>query len=403
MASHAQGFPAGKAQLSGELEVSVIIPCLNEAATIACCVHKARSVLAQEGIAGEVIVIDNGSTDDSASIAERAGARVVVMSACRGYGCAVRAGIFAARGRYVVMGDGDGSYDFREMPAFLERLRAGCHLVMGTRLRGTILAGAMPPLHRWLGVPLLTALGNCFFGTRLSDYHCGLRAFERRAIERLGLRTMGMEFATEMIAKAALHGLVIDEVPITYSPDGRSRPPHLRTWHDGWRHLVLLLLLSPRWVFLYPSLALLLLGSLGCLWLLPGPQMVGPVGFDVHTLLVSGVAVILGAQVLTLWLCAQLFAGISGLLPIGRLSRFLMERFSLGAGLVLGATLAAIGLALLGWSLGMWAGVDFGALDYQVALRRLIPGLVLLALGIHGFFASFIISLLTFKARVERQ
>ncbi len=398
-----QGLWAGDGRYSDEPQVSVIIPCLDEAATIACCVQKARSALAQEGIAGEVIVVDNGSTDDSASIAERAGARVVVMSACRGYGCAVRAGIFASRGRYVIMGDGDGSYDFCEMPAFLERLRAGCHLVMGTRLRGTILAGAMPRLHRWLGVPLLTALGNCFFGTRLSDYHCGLRGFERQAIERLGLRTMGMEFATEMIAKAALHGLVIGEVPITYYPDGRSRPSHLRTWRDGWRHLVLLLLLSPRWVFLYPGFALLLLGLLGSIWLLPGPRMIGSVGFDVHTLLVSGVAVILGAQVLTLWLCAQLFAGISGLLPISRLSRFLMERFSLGAGLALGAALAAIGLALLGWSLGMWANVDFGALDYQVALRRLIPGLVLLALGIHGFFASFIISLLAFKTRVERQ
>ena len=374
------------------------MPCLNEAETVERCIRKAQAALARHALSGEIIVVDNGSTDGSAAIAERAGARVIPATT-RGYGAALRAGIAAAQGVYVIMGDADDSYDFGAIDSFVEKLRAGYQLVMGTRMRGEIRPGAMPRLHRRLGVPLLTALGNLFFGTRLSDYHCGLRGFDRAAIAALDLRATGMEFATELIAKAALNNLPIVEIPITYYPDGRSRAPHLRTWHDGWRHLELLLLLSPNWVFLYPGLTTVILGLLGMAWLLPGPRTVGSVGFDVHTLLVSGVAIIVGVQILTFWLYAHLFASSVGFVPAGRFARLVFQRFSLRAGLLVGGTFFILGMAAAALSFELWAKMEFGALDYQVALRRLIPGVVLVALGMHIFFASFVISLLSLRTK----
>ncbi len=379
------------------VELSIVMPCLNEAATIETCITKAQTALTTEGIAGEIIIADNGSTDGSREIARQAGARVIEVEH-RGYGSALRAGIAASRGTYVIMGDSDDSYDFSEIGRFVEKLREGHQLVMGTRLKGKILPGAMPWLHRWIGNPVLTWLANLFFGTRLSDYHCGLRGFDRQAIDTLGLNTSGMEFASEMIAKAALHRLSMAEVPITYHPDGRTRPPHLRTWQDGWRHLQFLLLLSPNWVFLYPALLFIGLGVLGMVVLLPGPQTVGPVGLDVHTLLAAGIAIIIGSQILTLWLTANLFARSVGLLPASQFFADVSARFTLGSGLITGVLCGAVGLGLTLWALEMWANVQFDALDYQQALRRLIPGLVMLALGVQVLFASFIVSLLNFKA-----
>jgi len=403
MSTSDQGPAPGAAAMvspaeTGQPEVSIVMPCLNEAETVERCIHKAQAALAQLGVPGEIVIADNGSTDDSVAIAARAGARVVSASV-RGYGAALRAGIAAARGTYVIMGDADDSYDFLTIAPFVEKLRAGYQLVMGTRIRGQIQPGAMPPLHRWLGVPVLTALGNLFFGTRISDYHCGLRGFDRAAVAALDLRSTGMEFATEMVAKAALNKLSMVEIPIVYYPDGRSRAPHLRTWQDGWRHLELLLLLSPNWIFLYPGLALVIAGLVSMAWLLPGPRTVGGVGFDVHTLLVSGVAIIVGVQVLTFWIYAHLFAASAGYLPASRFARRVLERFSLRAGLLAGGLLGLLGLIAAALSFELWAQVEFGALDYQIALRRLIPGVVLVALGMHVFFASFVISLLSIRTR----
>ncbi|MHB8624965.1 MAG: glycosyltransferase family 2 protein [Aggregatilineales bacterium] len=376
-------------------EVTIVMPCLNEAETLGVCIEKAQSGLHAAGVAGEIIVADNGSDDGSQDIAHQHGARVIHVTR-RGYGAALRAGIAAAHGRYVIMADSDASYDFSILSPFIEKLRAGYAFVCGTRIKGTIMPDAMPWLHRWIGNPVLTGLGNFLFHTHLSDYHCGMRGFDRQAILNLGLCTPGMEFATEMIAKAALHELTITEVPIVYCPDGRSRAPHLRTWHDGWRHLRFMLLLSPAWVFLYPGLALLVLGLTGMFVLLPGPLQIGTIGLDVHTLLVCGVGAIIGVQVLTFWLSARLFASNIGLLPMPHALFRIVRGAPLGTGLALGGILFVLGMIPTIQAFHLWTEAQFHDLDYRVALRWLIPGLVLLAIGIHVFFASFIVSLINF-------
>src|SRR6267154_1346802 len=268
--------PSGP-QAGEDMELSVVMPCLNEKATVGVCVKKALNAMERHGIRGEVIVADNGSTDGSREIAAQFGARVVPIEA-RGYGSALRGGITAARGRFVLMGDADDSYDFSQLDLFVGKLREGNDLVMGNRFQGGILPGAMPPLHRYLGNPVLTGIGRLFFKSPVGDFHCGLRAFRRDAIERLDLRTHGMEFASEMVVKATAFGLRVTEIPTTLSPDGRDRAPHLRTWRDGWRHLRFLLLYSPRWLFLYPGMALFVLGAVVSTLLLPGPVMIGNVG-----------------------------------------------------------------------------------------------------------------------------
>ncbi|HEV2722568.1 MAG TPA: glycosyltransferase family 2 protein, partial [Thermoanaerobaculia bacterium] len=277
------------------IELSIVMPCLNEAETIEVCVAKARRFLDTSGIDGEVVVADNGSRDASREIAGRAGARVVDVGE-RGYGSALQGGIAAARGRYVIMGDADDSYDFSALAAFVEKLRGGADLVMGDRFAGGVLPGAMPPLHRWLGNPVLSGIGRLFFRSPVRDFHCGLRGFSKAAYERMELRTTGMEFASEMVVKATLLGMRVDEVPIVLHPDGRSHPPHLRSWRDGWRHLRFLLLYSPRWLFLYPGFVLMLLGAVVAGWLLPRPRTLGGVTFDVQTLLYAGMAIVIGFQ-----------------------------------------------------------------------------------------------------------
>jgi len=380
------------------LELSVVMPCLNEAETLETCIRKAQRSLREANIAGEVVVADNGSTDGSIEIAERLGARVVRVQA-KGYGNALMGGIAAAAGKYILMGDADDSYDFGHAPRFVEQLRRGADLVMGNRFRGGIQKAAMPPLHRYLGNPGLTRLGRLFFRSPVGDFYCGLRAFRKDAYERMALRTTGMEFATEMVVKATLLHLRIAEVPTTLSPDGRSRPPHLRTWRDGWRTLRFFLLYSPRWLFLYPGIGLMLAGTLAGLWLLPGPRPVGKVVFDVHTLLYAAIAVLLGFQAISFAVFTKLFAISEGLHPPDALLDRLFRYVTLETGLLAGALLTISGLATSVYAVGLWGSRHFGPLDYAHTMRVVIPGALLLTLGVQTVFASFFMSVLGMKRR----
>ncbi len=386
----------GPAQV--ELELSIVIPCLNEAETLGACVRKALGFLQVHRVRGEVIVAENGSTDGSPEIAARFGARVVHV-ARRGYGSALMGGIEAARGRFVIMGDADDSYDFSGLIPFLDELRKGHDLVMGNRFRGGIEPGAMPPLHRYLGNPLLSGVGRLFFHSRVGDFHCGLRGFRKGLIEELDLRTIGMEFASEMVVKATLHGARITEVATTLAPHGRSRPPHLRTWRDGWRHLRFLLIYSPRWLFLYPGTVLMVAGVAQVAWLLPGPRRVGDVTLDVHSLLYGAGAIILGFQAVSFAVFTKAFAVVEGLHPPDpRLDR-LLGAVSLEVGLAVGLLLIALGIAGTVLALSDWARVAFQGLDPTRTLRLVIPAVVALALGFHIVLASFFLSILRMARR----
>lgn len=383
---------------SETIEVSVVMPCLNEAETLGICIGKAQRALREANVAGEIVVADNGSSDGSVEIAERLGARVVHVKA-RGYGNALMGGIAAASGKYIVMGDADDSYNFGHVLRFLEPLRQGADLVMGNRFRGGIQKAAMPPLHRYFGNPALTWLGRLFFRSPVGDFYCGLRGFRKDAYERLGLRTTGMEFATEMIVKATLLKLQIAEVPTTLSPDGRSRPPHLRTWRDGWRTLRFFLLYSPRWLFLYPGLAFMMIGVLLGLWLLPSPRAMGGVTLDVHTMLYSAAFVLLGFQAITFAVFTKFFAVSEGLLPPNPTLDKLFQYITLEVGLAIGALLATAGLAISLYAVGAWENKHFGALDYSHTMRLVIPAALFLTLGAQTIFASFFMSVLGLRRR----
>jgi hypothetical protein len=375
------------------VELTILMPCLNEAATIARCVEKARRFLEEAAIAGEVLIADNGSTDGSAAMAEAAGARVIHAPE-RGYGAALRAGIGAARGDYVIMGDADDSYDFGRLEAFVEKLRAGLPLVMGNRFQGGIRPGAMPLLHRYLGNPVLSFVGRLFFHTGVGDFHCGLRGFGRERILSLGLRTPGMEFASEMVVKAALAGWPIAEVPTTLSPDGRGRPSHLRSWRDGWRHLRLLLLFSPRWLFLYPGLTFLLAGVLltGALYF--APLRIAGAGLDVHTMLYASAAALLGLQLCVFALFARLSAQNASLLPRNAALERLLETVTLERGLALGLGAALAGFLWSASAFWQWREAGFGALDPRVVMRDTIPAAALMVGGMEVSLASFLVSVL---------
>src|SRR6185503_19182704 len=304
----------GRQENSAQCELTVLMPCLNEAETLAICIGKANDSLKSLGIDGAVLIADNGSTDGSQEIARSLGARVVQVEG-KGYGNALMRGIASARGKYVIMGDSDDSYDFTNLGPFVDKLRAGYDLVMGNRFLGGIAPNAMPPLHRYLGNPVLTGIGRIFFRSPCGDFHCGLRGFSKAAIQRLDLRTRGMEFASETVVKASLHGLRIAEVPTTLSVDGRNRPPHLRSWRDGWRHLRFLLLYSPRWLFLYPGLLLMLVGAVVSGWLLVGPRVVDGITLDVHTFLYAAMAIVIGYQTVIFAIFTKVFAITEGLLP----------------------------------------------------------------------------------------
>src|SRR6201995_3717461 len=335
------------------------MPCLNEAETVATCVRKAIGFLAESGISGEVLVADNGSTDGSQRLAEDAGARVVPISD-KGYGNALMGGIVAARGKYVIMGDADDSYDFTNLMPFVNELRKGADLVMGNRFEGGIAPGAMPPLHRYLGNPVLSFVGRLFFRSKIGDFHCGLRGFRRDSAIALGLQATGMEFASEMVVKATLAKQKVTEVPTTLVKDGRSRPPHLRSWRDGWRHLRFLLLFSPRWLFFYPGLVLLALGLGFGAALAAGPVDIGGVSLDVDTLVACGAAVDIGFQAILFWLFTQVYAGAEGFLPEAPKVDRLLARLSLERGLLVGAAVGVAGLTGVIFSLVYWQGQSFG-------------------------------------------
>ena len=369
------------------------MPCLNEAATIVRCVEKARRFLKDAAIAGEVLIADNGSTDGSAAMAMAAGARVVAAPE-RGYGAALRAGIAAAHGKYVIMGDADDSYDFSRLEAFVEKLRAGFPLVMGNRFKDDLRPGAMPLLHRYLGNPVLSFVGRLFFRTGVGDFHCGLRGFDRERILSLGLRTPGMEFASEMVVKAALAAWPIAEVPTTLSPDGRGRPSHLRSWHDGWRHLRFLLLFSPRWLFLYPGLVLLAAGTSLTAALYFAPLRIAGAALDVHTMLYASAAVLLGLQLCLFALFARLSAQNAGLLPRNADLDRLLEAVTLERGLALGLGAALAGFLWSAAAFWQWSEAGFGALDPRVVMRDTIPAAALMVGGMEVSLASFLVSVL---------
>jgi glycosyltransferase involved in cell wall biosynthesis len=379
-------------------ELTILMPCLNEAATVGTCIAKARGFLARTGIRGEVLVADNGSEDGSLELAEKAGARVVRVAE-RGYGAALAAGIGAASGRYVIMGDADDSYDFSRLDDFVEKLREGYPLVMGNRFKGGIRKGAMPRLHRYLGNPALSFIGRLFFRAGVRDFHCGLRGFDREAALSLDLRTPGMEFASELVVKAALAGWRIAEVPTALHPDGRGRPPHLRSWRDGWRHLRFLLLFSPRWLFIYPGLALFALGSGLTTALYFTPLHVGRAGLDIHSMLYASAAAILGLQLCLFGLFARVSAQIAGLLPRRPSLERLLRVATLERGLLAGLSIAAAGLVWSALAFWHWREAGFGALDPRVVMRDTIPATALMIGGMEIALASFLLSVLRLGER----
>jgi hypothetical protein len=382
-----------------ELELSIVMPCLNEAETLEVCIRKAQGSLRELRIAGEVIIADNGSTDGSQDIATNMGARVVNVQE-KGYGSALAGGIAAARGKYIIMGDADDSYDFANLGPFVEKLRQDYDLVMGNRFKGGIKPGAMPPLHKYLGNPVLTAIARLFYwNPPCGDFHCGLRGFSKSAAKAMDLRTTGMEFASEMVVKATLRSMRITEVPTTLSPDGRSRPPHLRSWRDGWRHLRFLLLYSPRWLFMYPGLVLMFLGLITGLWLLPGPRTVAGVTLDVHTLLYAATAIIVGFQAVNFAVFTKIFAISEGLLPEDPRLDKLFRYINLEVGLVIGVSLLALGLLGSLWALNSWGAHSFGNLDYTKVLRLVTPSITMIVLGVQIILSSFFLSILGLRRR----
>ncbi|WP_395726216.1 glycosyltransferase family 2 protein [Nakamurella sp.] len=379
-------------------ELTVVLPCLNEAETLAVCIRKARASLDRLGVAGEVVIADNGSTDGSQQIAEAEGARVVPVPR-RGYGAALRGGIEAARGTYVLMADADDSYALDDLGPFLDKLRGGADLVMGNRFKGGIEPGAMPPLHKYLGNPVLSRIGRLFFRIPVGDFHCGIRAFRRDRILALGMQTDGMEFASEMVVRASLNNLRIEEVPTVLRPDGRSRPPHLRTWRDGWRHLRFLLALSPRWLMLYPGLLLLVLGGSGLVWLSFGTLTIGEVSFSVQTMLACATATVAGIQTIGLAVVARSYAADLKVLPVQPGLERTLGRFTLERGVIIGLISTMLGIAAFIVAVVLWGSHGFGQLDPASSMRLPIWGMVLVVSGLQVFLVSFTLSLTKIESR----
>ena len=383
-------------KLEPSITLSIIMPCLNEAETLESCIRKGRRSFEELGVTGEVVIADNGSTDGSQEIAIAAGARVISVSE-KGYGCALRAGIEAAHGKWIIMGDSDDSYDFSKITPFINALSEGYELVMGCRMprgKGTIERGAMPWKHRWIGNPILSFIGKLFFKSAVNDFHCGLRGFSKSGYDKMALCTSGMEFASEMVIKSTLQGLKITEVPITLHKDGRSRPPHLRSWRDGWRHLRFMLLFSPLYLFLVPGAALTGTGFLAGVRLLAGPLKIGPAGFETNTLLVCAMAVIIGLQLSLFAIFARVFAVGQGLMPPSERLKTIIEKVSLESGLLAGLGMGAVGLGWLIMALMQWRTVGYGALSYPDSLRQVIPAVTLLTVGAQIFFSSFFLGIL---------
>ncbi len=382
-----------------DIELSIVMPCLNEAKTLSVCIAKAQKFLDENHVRGEVLVADNGSTDGSLEIAERLGARVICVKE-KGYGLALASGIAAARGTYVIMGDSDQSYNFSEIGDILQKLREGIPLVVGNRFKGGIQKGAMPFLNRYLGNPVLSFIGRLFFKIPVHDFHCGLRGFDRVAILGLDLKTAGMEYASEMIVRAALCGMAMAEVPVTLAPDARGRKPHLHPWRDGWRHLRFLLIYSPRWLYLYPGLAMIVVGVLVSAILLPGPMMIADgVGLDVHTLLVGAMSILVGVQTITFGVLARCYAQRNGMIP--RASRY--EKFFSDIRLehlvVLALSLLACGIGAVMWAAQRWSAANFGALDYRDVMRILIVAITCVVVGCQLGFSGFLLGVMQIRQK----
>ncbi|OQP61069.1 dolichol-P-glucose synthetase [Niastella vici] len=380
------------------MEFTILMPCLNEAETLKSCIQKAKNGIAHNNLVAEILVADNGSTDGSIDMALHLGARVIHVDD-KGYGNALRAGIEHAKGKYIIMGDSDDSYDFEDISLFVAKLREGNDLVMGNRFKGGIMKGAMPFLHRYLGNPVLSFIGRLFFKIKIGDFHCGLRGFNRNAILDIGLNSTGMEFASEMVVRSSLNNLKISEVPTTLQPDGRSRPPHLRTWRDGWRHLRFLLMYSPKWLFLYPGAILTITGLIITAILFGGPVQIKSVTFDIHTMLYSSIMIIIGFQVLTFYFLSKIYAIKAGLDNnkkwLGSFDKF----FSLERALISGGLVFMAGLFLTIYSIGVWNSKSFGNLDPVQTFRFVIPSSTFLVLGIQMVFNSFFTSILNMQAR----
>jgi len=382
--------------MQNEIELSIVMPCLNEAETLEACIGKAQTAIAGHALAAEIIVADNGSTDGSQDIALRNGARVVAVRE-KGYGAALRGGISAARGTYVLMGDADDSYDFGDLFRFVEQLRLGFALVMGCRLPkggGVIMPGAMPLKHRILGNPVLSFIGRLFFKSPMTDFHCGMRGFTKAAFDAMDLHTSGMEFASEMVIKATLLNMPMTEIPITLYRDGRSRPPHLRSWRDGWRHLRFMLLYSPRWLFFVPGLLLVGLGAIVFARLMLGPLFVGNVGLESNTLLVAGMSILIGLQILSFYMFAKVFAITEGLLPRDEKIDKALRYFPLEAGIVTGGIFFCLGAGLLANALLLWKDANYGELGHLVKLKFVIPSIIFILLSFQITFSSFFLSIL---------
>ena len=379
------------------LELTILMPCLNEAETIEIVVNKAMTWLKASGLSGEVLIADNGSRDGSQAMAEALGARVVAVPE-KGYGAALMGGIRAARVKYVIMGDADDSYDFSKLDAFVERLQDGADLVMGNRFKGGIEKGAMPPLHYWLGNPVLSFLGRLLYSIPVGDFHCGLRGFDRDAILALGLKSPGMEFASEMVVKASLAKLPMAEVPTTLKPDGRSRAPHLKTWRDGWRHLKFLLLHSPKWMFIYPGLALMAAGLFGSILLAPGAVAITPtVELDIHSLVVACFAVLIGTQLVMFGALARRYAMLEGVLPNPSSFKKILLGMELEPILRVAGVIFAAGAIGAVWAVSTWAANGFGPIVYNNVMRGLVISLTAITVAVQIGAAGVLASMLNIR------
>jgi glycosyltransferase involved in cell wall biosynthesis len=380
------------------IELSVVMPCLNEAETLEICIKKALAFFEKENINGEVVISDNGSTDGSQEIAKKNGVRLVHAKE-KGYGAALREGINNAKGTYVIMGDADDSYDFSNLMPFVNELRNSCDLVMGNRFKGGVKKGAMPFIHKYLGNPVLSFIGRLFFRIKIKDFHCGLRGFRKDAYEKMNLHTTGMEFASEMVVKAALHKMRIVEVPTTLSPDGRTRPPHLRTWRDGWRHLRFLLMFSPKWLFLYPGLLIIILSFLIGSVLFFKPVQIKGVVFDIHTLIILSFALLIGIQFVFFHSFVRIYSVTSGLIPSDKKFENLFRLFTLEKGLLIGLTISFTGFVTMLYNFYSWSSIGFSDLEPTMFVRKVLLAIMPIILGVQIIIYSFIFSIIGIKEK----
>lgn len=379
------------------MELTILMPCLNESKTLEVCINKAKTFLNTNNIDGEILIADNGSTDGSQDIARNLGARVVDVPE-KGYGAALIGGCNAAKGKYVIMGDSDDSYDFLNLMPFVEKLREGYELVMGNRFKGGIEPGAMPPLHKYLGNPVLSFIGRVLYKSDIKDFHCGLRGYNRESIMKLNLHTTGMEYASEMVVQATLHKLKICEVPTTLKKDGRDRPPHLRSWSDGWRHLTFLLMHSPNWLFLYPGMLLFVFGLFASSILTLGPVRLGTIVFDVNTLLFSAISTILGFQLILFYALTKKYAAKTKFIPIGDSDKRVIQ-FTMNKGVLIGAIMLAAGIIGAIVAVLLWSNTGFGDLSPSKMFRLTIPVLIVIVCGLQLMFSSFFLGILEIKTK----